>query len=133
MNLRFRQWLAEGPMDDFLKMRATTMGPANQADVTRWSSTTSGANQPVSKLPPNVLSQIQTGFQQGSIVPDNLVRMLDLQGKRYSLVADNTMTALPTGAYPFVRQKLSGRPTGKISFVRGFPISKALALLDKAV
>lgn len=74
-------------------------------------------------FPPAVVDLLTQGFQSGSIVPDSLVRSLGLKGKNYSLVANGTMNV--TGhAYPFYAEKRAGQPTGKIFFVRGFPIDK---------
>lgn len=59
------------------------------------------------------------GWQMGTVVPDNIVKFLGLNGKNYSLVSDSI---LYTGsrAYPFVREKKAGKPTGRIFFVKGY-------------
>lgn len=87
-------------------------------------------DRPLSTTPKPALSQpiidaLQTGFRTGGKVSDSLVRLLQLNGKNYSLVADGILYARGN-AYPFYKEKKAGQPTGNIMFVHGFPIDRLL-------
>jgi hypothetical protein len=76
-----------------------------------------------------VVDLLKQGFIDGGILNDSLVKVLNLNPD-HNLVAGNLMLAQPTGIYPFVAEKKAGIPTGRIRFVKGFPLEKALKLIQ---
>ena len=65
---------------------------------------------------------IQQGFETGGKVPNGVVSGLDLINRNRSLVADGEMYAVGN-AYPFIKEKSRGMPTGNIMYKRGYPIN----------
>jgi hypothetical protein len=140
MSIRFAEWLltneAENPMDAFLKLRQQS--GMDNADAGRFRSVQpdqSGATPAPAKttyggsqkppIPPAVMDILQNGFAKGGLVPDQIVRFLDLNGSRRSFVSDS-MLLTGNQSYPFVREKKGGTPTGKIHFVQHYPIQRFL-------
>jgi hypothetical protein len=130
--MRFKEYLRicetddESPAAIYARMRQGVFGnatdrPAEQPGQPPAPAPTGG--KPDIQIPPLIMNAIASGFETGSGVSDSVVRFLKLDGENYSLVADSSQ--FTSGfAYPFVKEKRAGRHTGKIMYVRGFPVSR---------
>jgi hypothetical protein len=139
MSLSFRKWLMEtdDPVAAWKALRASAgWGDVKNAPVGDKPAIPANAGpvatsrpKPQVNLPTQVVDALQSGFNMGGPVPEQIVRLLGLKDKRYSLVASDILQATPNGAYPFYHEKKAGKPTGRIAYVRGFPISKLLGMI----
>lgn len=130
-----RESQEESPAAAYARMRAE-MGWGDRqpvatyrpgSDPTPAASTTAGAQQR-GGLPPAITDLLQAGFKDGGIVSPQLMRQLGITSPDHSLVGPDLLTATAQGPYPFVKEKMAGRPTGRIRFVRHFPIDKFLRI-----
>lgn len=136
MALSFKQWLAENddPVAAWKALRQSAgWGDAKQPQPTPQMARVEPIRPPESTpsgLSPMVVDAVRKGFQTGGVVPDNLVRLLQLNGRNYSLVADGSMY-VGRWAYPFYKEKHAGKHTGRVLFVKDFPIDSFLRQLSQ--
>ena len=74
-------------------------------------------------IPDHIMNMLHNGMRSGGSVHPEVVQFLGLNGRNSSLVADSVMYTAQ-GAYPFYHEKRAGRPTGRVMFVRDFPVEK---------
>lgn len=131
-----RESQEETPAQAFARMRALTPGLGDSKPVATYRpgsepaaspSMTAGAQQK-GGLPPAITDLLQAGFRDGGIVSPQLMRQLGITSPDHHLVGPDLLTATAQGPYPFVKEKMAGRPTGRIRFVRHFPIDKFLRI-----
>lgn len=124
----------DDPVARWMAMRSQTQGLGDGPEVGTYrpdaasQGATHGAPQDTG-IPNQILDIITSGFQTGGIVPDQVVRILKLDGANYSLVGDSSMVANSRGPYPFVKEKRAGVQTGKIRFVQGYSVSRFLSMI----
>ncbi len=139
--MRFKEYLRicesdeETPAQAYARMRQGVFGnaterPAEQPGQSPAPAPTGG--KPDIQIPPIIMNAIASGFETGGPVSEQVVRFLKLDGENYSLVADSTGTNLGF-AYPFVKEKRAMKYTGKILYVRGFPVSRFMDKLRDLV
>lgn len=115
MILNFKEFIKESEDDPVARWQAMRQQAQGLGDAGKAKPKTA-SELGISDIVWDLMSK---GWGAGTIVPDNLVKFLNLNGRNASLVSDSILYTA-SRAYPFVKEKRAGKPTGRLFFVKGY-------------